>query len=174
MPGAGASSQPNHPTISRSRFSDSPNDVRSAVPAPTSRTASLSAGGSAVVQIMAPEALRAEFQRAEADRIVKLVAELDSFPKQILRLLAALDGRRLFQKAIAERLGRSYGGGAQSKTMRDAVEALGDLVTSDGNGVRANVRERIAADLAAYQATDADVEATYQRVLYELATGSGE
>jgi hypothetical protein len=134
--------------------------------------ARIPAGGT-VVQVTPPAKLRANFQQAEVDRLLRAVRELEPLPRQVLKLLEAVEGGYLTQPTIAARLGRSYRGGAQQKAMSNAVDALvkAGLTTSQkGHGARTILREKIAEDLAAYQPTDADVEATYQRVLYELAT----
>jgi len=131
------------------------------------------AGGSgAVVQVTPPEKLRADFQREEVERIMAEVAAMGALSRRIVRFLEGLEGARLTQKVAAERLGRSTSGGSM-QTFSDAVKELAGVGWIDvhpKNGIAGGVRQKITRDLEVYQATDTDIEATYQRVLYELAT----
>lgn len=131
--------------------------------------------GGAVVQVTPPAKLRADFQREEVARLLAAVHGLNPLAKQVLKLLEAIEGDTMGQPTIAARLGRSYGGGSQKRSMADAVaelEALGVAESESRVGVRARTRDKIAADLAAYQATPEDIEATYQAVLHAIATGA--
>jgi len=137
--------------------------------------ARIPSNGHGPIQVTPPEKLRADFQREEAERILASVRTLDALGKRVLKLMEALQGTYLPQKQIAERLGRSTGGGSWI-TLGTAVRGLADtgLLTIDPKrGVVASVRSKIAGDLATYSATENDIEATYQAVLHEIATAEG-
>lgn len=129
--------------------------------------------GGAVVQVTPPAKLRADFQQAEVDRLLATVGALKPLPRRILLLLEGLEGARLSPKTIAERLGRATGGGSWID-LGAAIKELAELGLVDvveRQGSAACVRAKIAADLATYGATEADVDATYQHVLTKLAQG---
>lgn len=118
-----------------------------------------------------PEKLRKDFQRAEADRIVATARELSPLAKRVLKLLEALDVF-VFQKTIAERLGRATKGGS-IVDLGKAVKELAELqfVVVDGKrGVGKGLREKIVTDLSLYQPAETDVEDVYQTVLHHIAT----
>jgi hypothetical protein len=101
-------------------------------------------------------------------------AALKPLAKRILKLVETTDGFSS-QRTIAERLGRAVGGGSWiglTKTVKE-LAALGFVENVERQGVKKALRAKIAGDLAFYQATDAEIEATYQAVLYELATENG-
>lgn len=130
--------------------------------------------GGAPIMVTPPAKLRADFQREEVDRILARVAALSPLAKRVLKLLEALEGSRLFQKTIAERLGRATRGGSVID-LGVAVKSLAEIGLVDvdpKNGVRAACRDAIASDLAAYKPAEADVEATYQAVLHTIATAA--
>jgi hypothetical protein len=132
-----------------------------------------SGAGGAAIQLVPVEKLRKDFQQKEADRIVATVDGFKNLAKQTLRLLVAIDGTRLFQKTINERLGRATRGGsvADLGTVVKELSELGLVSVDPKAGVAARVREKIGEDLAVYQATPAEIEQTYQAVLHALATG---
>ena len=120
----------------------------------------------AVVQVTPPEKLRADFQTAEVERLLDEVRSWGPLQRIALKFLEAV-GTRQRAAEIAARVGRPRNG--------DFSNALKYLVSvgcvhTDSNGFKARTREKIAANLATYGASDADTEAVYQRVLYELAT----
>lgn len=126
-------------------------------------------GGGAVVQVTPPEKLRADFQREEADRILAAVRGLNPLGRRVLKLLEGLEGRRLMQKSINERLGRSIN---SNRDMGEAVREMKELglIDADSHGIGARVRAKITEDLSTYAPSADDVDAVYQRVLYELST----
>jgi hypothetical protein len=122
--------------------------------------------GGRVLQVTPPEKLRLDFQQAEADRIVDAVRGVSPVARLVLKLLESLEGKRLSQRAIAERLGRAHGG-----WVGECVKDLGDLVHVDPkNGVAGGVRRKVVADLATYNPDDSAVEECVQAVLHVLAT----
>ena len=134
--------------------------------------ARIPAGGAGPITVTPPEKLRKDFQREESERILGAIKGQKNLSKRVLRLLEAAEGAFIFQKGIAERLGRSTGGGSWIE-LTSQVKELGELgfVEIDGKrGVRAATRQKIAADLALYQATEQEIEAVHQAVLYEIAT----
>lgn len=134
--------------------------------------ARLPATGGAPLTVTPPAKLRADFQREEVDRTLAAIRALKPLAKRILRLVEALEGACIFQKAIAERLGRATGGGSWID-LTTAVKELGEAgyVEVDAKrGVRTALRTTLAARLAVYQPTEADVEAVYQAVLHAVAT----
>lgn len=122
------------------------------------------------VTVIAPEKLRKDFQRDEVTRIVAAVKELPGLTKQVMKLIEVATGA-VSQRQIAERLGRAAGGwiGGALKELSE----LGLVGVKEKVGAVSTIRAKIAADLAFYQATDADAEAVYQAVLYDLATENG-
>lgn len=128
--------------------------------------------GAASITVTPPEKLRKDFQQAEAERILSAIRALPALGKQILKLMEGLEGSYLPQRQIAERLGRSTGGGSWVALTGQVKELAGaGLLTIDGKrGVATSTRPKIAADLATYQPTEEEIEAVYQTALYELAT----
>jgi hypothetical protein len=134
----------------------------------------IAAGGP--LTVTPPEKLRKDFQREEAERIVKLARELPPLQKRVVLLLeGAADGDYVSQPTVAQRLGRSTGGGSfldLTKAIKELV-AAGLVEAKERQGVRRSLRGKIAADLAYYRPAEPEVEAVYQAVLYELATEEG-
>ncbi len=129
-------------------------------------------GGGVQVQVTPPAKLRRDFQHEEVERLLTRVRTLDPLAKRVLTLTVALE-ERTTQNAIAERLGRSSTSGGGMKQLRETIGALKDLGFVDvhpKHGVASSLREKISEDLTAYQPAAEELEATYQRVLYELAT----
>lgn len=120
-----------------------------------------------VLQVTYPEKLRKDFQREEADRIVAAAKELSPLPKTILKFIEGVPGFT-GQATIAKRIGRANNGDF-GKAVKELV-SLRFAESRDRVGVSTALRRSIAEDLAAYQPTDAEVDATYQAVLFELAT----
>lgn len=138
--------------------------------------ARLPAHGAPLV-VTPPEKLRAEFQREEVARIVAAVGALSALQRRVLLLVEALPTDDcVSQPTIAQRLGRSTGGGSWvdlTKAIK-AIAADGWLELRERQGVRRALRAKIAADLAHYGASDADVEATYQSALHAIATDGSD
>lgn len=133
--------------------------------------ARLPAGGAGPVTVTPPEKLRKDFQQEESDRIVAAVRDLDPLAKRVLKLLQTTDGY-VGQPTINLRLGRTTSGGSMT-TMGGTIKTLGQLGfvdVKDRQGAKNTLRDKIAADLGFYQATEQEVEAVYQSVLYVLAT----
>lgn len=128
----------------------------------------------AVVQVTPPEQLRRDFQRDEASRILEAAAALTPLARQQLRLLEALEGQAVGQQALAERMGRSWGGNARVTFVKglDELVALGWIDKQERQGVRTTLRAKIEANLALYQPAVGDVDATYQHVVAALASGA--
>jgi hypothetical protein len=128
--------------------------------------------GSGPIQVTPPAKLRADFQREETERILAATKDLKPLARKVQKLLESVEGKHLSQKEIAERLGRSTGGGSWIELGAQIKEliALGFAAIEERRGVRTTLRSTIAADLATYQASDADVEAVYQTLLYAIAT----
>jgi hypothetical protein len=128
--------------------------------------------GAGAITVTPPAKLRADFQQAEVARLLGDIGALKPLAKTVLKLLEAVEGASLFQKAIAERLGRSTGGGSWIDLTTQVKELAGSgfVEIDQKRGVRTVLRTKIAVDLTTYQATDADVEATYQAVLHAIAT----
>ncbi len=127
--------------------------------------------GSGPIQVIAPQKLRKDFQRDEADRVVKAARALKPLQKKILKLVETTSDYT-GQKTLAERLGRATAGGSwvDLTTAVKELAAEGFVEVKEKQGVRKKLREKIAADLAFYEATDAEVDAVHQSVLFELAT----
>lgn len=139
--------------------------------------ARLPAGAASVVlQVTPPEKLRAEFQEAEVARLLGAIAALKPLPRRILRLVETTDGAFVGQKILAERLGRSTQGGSWIDFGKAVGElaALGLVEVRERQGLRRRLREKIGQDLAFYQATEADVDATHAQVLGRLAEDGPE
>jgi hypothetical protein len=137
--------------------------------------ARIPAGPAGPLQVTPPAKLRADFQREEVARILSAIRDLSPLQKRILKLLEGLEGQRCFQKNIAQRLGRPTGGDSWIH-MTTAVKGLasaGFVDVDEKRGVRTSVRDKIAGGLQTYQAADADVEAVYQNVLFEIANENG-
>lgn len=126
------------------------------------------AAGGGPIQVTPPEALRLQVQKDVAQRLVNVVRDLPPTAKRLLRVLIAVD-KRISQRAVAERAGAGWGG-----SVMEAYKALSDsglIESHPKNGTKANVRERIVEYLGDLGAQDPEVEAVYQNVLYQLATG---
>jgi hypothetical protein len=129
----------------------------------------LAAGGT--LTVTPPEKLRKDFQSEEVGRIVAAARELKPLAKRVLKLLESTD-EHVGQATIAKRLGRSNTGNAAA-TLSSAIgdlSALGLVEVKNKVGARKATRDKIAADLAFYQATEAEIDAVHQAVLFELAT----
>ena len=132
-------------------------------------------GSGAPLVVTPPEKLRKDFQREEADRIIAASRSLTPLAKRVLKLLETTSDY-VSQPKTAERLGRSNSGNA-AVTLAKAIGDLrecGFVDTKPKTGSRTAVRDKIAADLAFYQASQADVDQVYQTVLHEIATGPDE
>ena len=129
--------------------------------------------GGATFTVTPPEKLRKDFQREEADRIVEIVRGLVPLGKRTLKLLEAVEGKSLSQREINLRLGRSA---SSARDMANAVKEMQThaLVSVDSHGVATAVRRKIADDLNSYQPAAEEIDDTYQRVLYEIATNVGD
>lgn len=125
-----------------------------------------------IVQVTPPEALRAEFQQQEVERILAAVHEASDVGKSALRLLLGVYPERIGLQRLAERLGRSWGGNARVSFIKAVTALEGFVDIQDRQGVRANVREKIAADLETYKPAPEEVEATYQAIVHALATSA--
>jgi biotin operon repressor len=157
------------PASSGSRGAPAPVDEESLVRKVLAR---LPATGGGPLTVTPPEKLRADFQREEVDRLVKLASGLPTLQKRVLMLLETTDGGFVGQPTINQRLGRSTEGGSRTD-MGKAVQELqahGLVEVKDRAGARRRLRDKIVEDLAFYQATDADVAAVHQAVLHALAT----
>jgi hypothetical protein len=125
------------------------------------------------IVVSPPEKLQKDFQKQEADRLVAAARELRPIQKRVLKLLQTTDAV-IKQTTIAQRLGRPTSGGSWTD-MGAAIKglaALGFVETKGGVGTRNNLRQKIAADLAFYKPSEAEVDATYHAVMYQLATES--
>lgn len=128
--------------------------------------------GHGPITVTPPEKLRKDFQRDESERMVALARGLKPLQKRVLKLLETTGGEYVGQPTLNQRLGRSASGGSMSD-MGSAVQemATSGLVDVKARaGVAKRLRQKIAEDLAFYNAADAEVEAVYQNVLHELAT----
>ena len=115
-------------------------------------------------------ALRKEYLRREADRILVRVREMTPLERDILLILEPTD-KWVGNVALATRLGRSTGGN-QWAVFTKAVKGLagaGFVEVKERAGVHRNLRAKVAADLAHYEATVEEAEAVYQTVIAELA-----
>ena len=126
--------------------------------------------GGAVLQVTPPEKLRHDFQQAEVARLLEAVQALTPLARTQFRLLEAVPGALVGQQAMAERLGRSWGGNARVTfvTALKELEGLGVVEIQERVGVRSKLRAKIEADLGFYSAAAGDVDATYQHVLARL------
>ena len=134
--------------------------------------ARIPAGGAGPVTIMPPEALRADFQRQEVDRLLTIVKALKPLQKRVLKLMETTAGEYVGQPTLATRLGRTTAGGSFmefGKANKELAE-LGLVEAKERQGLRKRLRDKIAEDLAFYQASEADIEAVYQNVLHTLVT----
>jgi molybdenum-dependent DNA-binding transcriptional regulator ModE len=130
----------------------------------------IAAGGP--ITITPAEKLRKDFQRDEVTRIVTAARELGSLSKRVLKLLETTT-EFVNQTTVAQRLGRPTGGGSWTdlgKQIKALVEA-GFVESKERIGSRSTLRAKIAADLAFYQASEAEVDAVYQTILTTIATG---
>lgn len=128
-------------------------------------------GSGGPINVIAPEKLRKDFQQQEAERILADARGLKPLQMRILKLIETSTDY-VGQKTIAQRLGRSTGGGGwiDLTTAVKALAGLGFVEVKEKQGVRKALRDKITADLSFYQATEPEIEATYQAVLFELAT----
>lgn len=122
--------------------------------------------GGATLVVTPPEKLRKDFQRAEAERIVDGVRELPTLQRLILKFVEAVPGYT-GQATISKRIDRANNGDF-GKAVKD-LASLGCVESKERVGVRSTLRERIASDLASYQASEEEIEAVYQTALYEIA-----
>lgn len=128
-----------------------------------------------LVSVAAPEALRKRFQEEEVTRLVGKIRGLDDQARRVLSLLESLD-KALSLNGICNRLGVSAGGDSwrRVKESIQILEGLGFVESAKGShGFRASVKNKIAADLADYQATEEEIEQTYLHVLAVLAEEGG-
>ncbi len=126
-------------------------------------------GAGAPVVVQAPEAIRKEFQQREVDRVLEYVRGLDARTRDAVRLLEATDKWFSFS-AIAARLGISQGDGSMklNKALK-AAAADGYIEIKERAGLHGAIRDKLAADLAAYDASPEDVEQTYAACIAALA-----
>lgn len=128
------------------------------------------AGG--IIQVIPPEKLRKDFQQEEVQRILATIEALSPLQKKMLKLIETTDGTYISRAMVAQRLGRSTGGGSFIDLSRGLSEMckLGVLEMQERQGVRKALRTKIQADLEFYKASDAEVEQVYNSVLHVLAT----
>lgn len=136
--------------------------------------ARIPAGGSRVLQVIPLEKLRADFQQMEVDRLLEAIRGLNPVQKRVLTLLETTDGAFVSQPNLATRLGRSTAGGSMADfgRMNKELAAMSLIEMVERQGARKRLRAKIAEDLAFYKATETDIDATYQTVMYTLATGA--
>jgi hypothetical protein len=125
-----------------------------------------------VVQVVPLEALKHQFQEDAVERLLAQVQALEDRPRQAILWLLSV-GRPAKHMEICRRLAFPEGGASFSKfgTGIKAAVALG-VLTSDTAGLRVTIREKVAAELEAYTRAPEVIEATYQRLLAELAKRS--
>src|SRR5574341_245811 len=127
--------------------------------------------GGGPIQVTPGEQLRLHSFPAQSAPVLAAAKELRPLAKRVLKLVETVDSGVTGQKVIAERLGRSTGGQSWmdvGKAIKD-LAALGFVEVAERQGARKALREKIAGDLAFYQASESDVEAVYQNVLHEIA-----
>lgn len=130
----------------------------------------LPASGGTVYQVAPVEKLRKDYQQQEVDRLLAWIRELPELERKILGLVETTEGRTGQQK-LAERLGRSFGGNARV-TFVAALRRLASAQAVDieeRHGVAKRLKVKIAEDLAIYQASEQEVEATYQTIMATMA-----
>jgi hypothetical protein len=122
--------------------------------------------GGAVYTVTPPEKLRKDFQEQEVTRLLAEIENWTPLWRSVLKYLVGV-GKRSSVNEASKRMGRSRNGefSAAFKGLADA-----GYVSSTTNGFAEQVRDKIVADLSAYQPTEDEVEAVYQTVLHQIAT----
>lgn len=126
-------------------------------------------GGGVPIVVQAPEALRKEFQQREVDRVLEYLRGLEGRARDAVRLLEATD-KWLSFSAIGARLGISQGDG--SMKLNKALKRVGEdgyIEIKERAGLHGALRQKLAADLVTYDATDEDIEQTYAACMAALA-----
>lgn len=136
------------------------------IPRLAAEVAKLVPSSGAVYQVAPIEKLRKDYQTSEVGRILEAVSTFNGIQKDVLALLEMHSGI-ISQADLAARLGKGPGGWL-AQHLKEMKEQ-GFIEVIERQGARGRLREKIAADLAHYQATDAEIDAVYGRVMAAVA-----
>ena len=135
--------------------------------------ARLPTGGAPVVQVAPPEALRKKYlEKATIRILVARLAPLSADAREAIEYLLA-HGTFFAVTAVAKALsGNTHGGTRErwGKALKELLDA--SLAAKGGSGrseYRANVRGCVEAELGPHGATEGEIAAVEQQVLYRLS-----
>ena len=134
--------------------------------------ARLPAGTAPVVQVTPPEALRKKFLTVAADRLYARLADLSTDALTAMEYLLGQDAYRGVNKTSIALSGSDSGSTRQrwSKALQELAAA--SLATKGGTGraeFKADAGGYVAGDLNAHGASDGEIDAVVQNVLYRLS-----
>lgn len=129
-------------------------------------------GFAVTVKVEPKEVVLKQFQQAEVERLLAETESLGEFAKQSLKWIESRGGRAAkaeYLRAITGKDSASTSGSVKTDRYKQ-IDDLVDLgfLNKDSNGFGSNIATAVSARLAAYNASDSDVQAVIGEVLLKL------